>query len=149
MIALLKDRFLKKMLLKRAKIRRFFRKTIGSNIFFFYSNWKQFQVFKLEKFEFKITVRYGLFVKCTQLRPVNVVIVPVHLDSSIFKRYYTNNECLWLQWYKYFHEVKDEMFHSTRRSRVEWNISSFTEWKYLFHCTSEKNIHYLFYITAK
>ena len=62
---------------------------------------------------------------------------------------YTNNECLWVQWYKYFHEVKDEMFHSTRRSRVEWNISSFTEWKYLFHCMNEKNIHYLFYITAK
>ena len=52
--------------------------------------------------------------------------------------YYTNNECLWVQWYKYFHEVKDEMFHSTRRSRVEWTISSFTEWKYLFHCTNEK-----------
>ena len=51
---------------------------------------------------------------------------------------YTNNECLWVQWYKYFHEVKDEMFHSTRRRRVEWNISSFTEWKYLFHCTNEK-----------
>ena len=62
--------------------------------------------------------------------------------------YYTNNECLWVQWYKYFHEVKDEMFHSMRQSRVEWNISSFTEWKYLFHCTNE-NIHYLFYITAK
>ena len=35
------------------------------------------------------------------------------------------------------------MFHSTRRSRVEWNISSFTSWKYLFHCTNEKK-HSLF-----
>ena len=56
---------------------------------------------------------------------------------------YINNECLWVQWYKYFHEVKDEMFHSTRWSRVEWNISSFTEWKYLFHWTNEKK-HSLF-----
>ena len=22
---------------------------------------------------------------------------------------YTNNECLWVQWYKYFHELKDEL----------------------------------------
>ena len=58
----------------------------------------------------------------------------IHFDVE----HYTNNECLWVQWYKYFHEVKDEMFHSTRRSQVEWNISSFTEWKYLFHCTNEK-----------
>ena len=36
-----------------------------------------------------------------------------------------NNECLWVQWYKYFHEVKDEMFHSMMRSQVEWYISSF------------------------
>ena len=28
------------------------------------------------------------------------------------------------------------MFYSTSRSRVEWNISSFTEWKYLFHYTN-------------
>ena len=27
---------------------------------------------------------------------------------------------------KYFHSVKDEMFHSTRLRLVEWNISSFT-----------------------
>ena len=40
---------------------------------------------------------------------------------------YTNNECLWVQWYKYFHEVKDETFHSARQSRVEWTISSFTK----------------------
>ena len=58
--------------------------------------------------------------------------------SHVYICWYTNNECLWVQWYKYFHEVKDEMFHSTRRSRVEWNISSFTKWKYLFHCTNEK-----------
>ena len=41
--------------------------------------------------------------------------------------FYTNNGCLWVQWYKYFHEVKDEMFHSTRPSWVGWSILSFTE----------------------
>ena len=48
---------------------------------------------------------------------------------DIFCYQYTNNECLWVQWSKYFHEnseMKDEMLHSTRRSRVEWYISSFT-----------------------
>ena len=28
-------------------------------------------------------------------------------------QHYTDNECLCVQWYKYFHDVKDEMFHST------------------------------------
>jgi hypothetical protein len=46
-------------------------------------------------------------------------------DSAL---HYTNNECLRVQWYEYFHEVKDGMFHSTiGDSRVEWNIPSFTE----------------------
>ena len=35
---------------------------------------------------------------------------------------------------KYFHSVKDEMFHSHRWME---NISSFTEWKYLYHCTQK------------
>ena len=47
----------------------FLRKTIGSNIFFF-SNWKQFQVFEIAKFEFKVTVHYGLWTKCIQLWPL-------------------------------------------------------------------------------
>ena len=33
-----------------------------------------------------------------------------------------------MQWQEYFHEGKDGMFYSTRPSRVEWNIPSFTEW---------------------
>ena len=44
----------------------FFLKTIGSNNFV-YSNSKQFQVFKIAKFEFKVTVHYSLWAKCTQL----------------------------------------------------------------------------------
>ena len=35
---------------------------------FFYSNWNQFQVFKIAKFEFK--VHCGLWTKCTQLWPL-------------------------------------------------------------------------------
>ena len=64
----LKDRFLKKILSKIAKTmktRRFFRKVIiGSNNSF---TWKHFQVFKIAKFEFKVTVHYGLCTKCSQL----------------------------------------------------------------------------------
>ena len=62
-LALLKDRFLKKMLLIREKsVSFFFCKTIGSNNFF-YCNWKLFQVFKIAKFEFKVTVHYSLWAK--------------------------------------------------------------------------------------
>ena len=38
-----------------------------------------------------------------------------------------------MQWYKYFHEVKDEMYHSTRRSRVEWT----------FHLSPNENINFV------
>ena len=65
---LLKDRFLKKMLLKRAKlVASFF-----FFFFFFYCNWKQFQVFKIAKFEFKVSVHYGLWAKSTQLWALNI-----------------------------------------------------------------------------
>ena len=37
-----------------------------------------------------------------------------------------------MRWFKLFHSMKDETFHSTRWSWVKWYISSFTEWKYLF-----------------
>ena len=46
-----------------------------------------------------------------------------------------------MQWNKYFHSVKDEMYLSSRLRLVEWNISSFTSWKYLYHCTHK---HYLY-----
>ena len=58
--ALLKDWFLKNMLLKSANIRRLFFTKLFAQIFF-RSNWKQFQVFKLAQFEFKVTVPYGLW----------------------------------------------------------------------------------------
>ena len=77
----------------------------------------------------------------------NVQWVPdVKWQGSILVLYKTNNECFsFVQWNKYFHLVKDEMFHSTRRSRVEWNISSFTSWKYLYHCTHKHSLFvYLF-----
>ena len=57
---------------------------------------------------------------------------------------YTNNECYECNGTNIFIRWKMK----TRRSWVEWNISSFNEWKYLFHCTNAK--HPLFvYITAK
>ena len=37
---------------------------------FFYSNWKQFQVYKIAKLEFKVTVHYSLWAKCIQLWPL-------------------------------------------------------------------------------
>ena len=61
--------------LKRAKTCRFF--FFFSFLqhyklkWFFYCNWKQFQVFKRAKFEFKVIVHYGLLAKCTQLWPLN------------------------------------------------------------------------------
>ena len=48
------------------------------------------------------------------------VLAFIHTRINTINSEYTNNECLWVQWYKYFHEVKDEMSHSTRWSRVEW-----------------------------
>ena len=58
--------------------------------------------------------------------------------------YDANNEWLFVQWYRYFHEVKYDMLYSTtlRRIQVEMNISSFTEWKYLFYRMNK--IHSLF-----
>ena len=42
---------------------------------FFYSNWKQFLVFKIAKFEFMVTVHYSLWAKCTQLWPLKLSII--------------------------------------------------------------------------
>ena len=55
------------MLLKRTKSRRFFPKTIGSNNSFTLIEKKKNQVFKIAKFEFKVTEHYGLRAKGTQL----------------------------------------------------------------------------------
>ena len=55
----------------------FVRKTIGSNIFF-YSNWKQVQVFKIAKFELNVTIEYGLRAKCTQLWPLKDLRLELH-----------------------------------------------------------------------
>ena len=51
-----------------------------------------------------------------------------------------------VQWNKYLHSVKDEMFHSTRLHLFEWNISSFTLWKYLYHCF-HKHSSFVYYWT--
>ena len=51
--------FSRKCFWKEQKPVAFFRNTIGSK--FFYSNSKQFQVFKIAKFEFKVTIHYRLY----------------------------------------------------------------------------------------
>ena len=43
------------------------------------------------------------------------------------------------------HELKDGMFYSTRRSRVEWNIPAFNEWTCSHHCTNEKHSLFVLY----
>ena len=65
-LPLLKDWFLKKMFVKRARNHQliFVKKLLAQIIL---SNWKQFQVFKIVKFEFKVTVHYGLWAKYTLL----------------------------------------------------------------------------------
>ena len=74
-LALLKDRFLKNLLLKRAKTRcLFFVKTIGSNNSFTLIE-NNFRCFKIAKFEFKVTVHYSLWTKCTQLWPLKPNVI--------------------------------------------------------------------------
>ena len=70
---------------KRAKTRRFFFFFLQNYRLkkFLYSNWKQFQVFKIAKFEFKVTVHYSLWAKCTKLWPLNCVIVASCLKSKL------------------------------------------------------------------
>ena len=51
-----------------------------------------------------------------------------------------------MQWNKYFHSEKDEMYHSTWLHLVEWNISSFTSWTYLYHCTHKHSLFVYCYI---
>ena len=81
-LALLKDRFLKKNVIKRAKTHRLFSQNCRLKLFF-YSNWKQFQVFKITKFEFKVTVHYGLWANCTQLWPLK----DVNKDGIYFRSF--------------------------------------------------------------
>ena len=63
---LLKGQFLKKMLLKRAKTCLVFCKTIDSNNSFTLIE-NNYRFFTIAKFEFKVTVHYGLWAICIQL----------------------------------------------------------------------------------
>ena len=65
----LKDQFLKKMLLKRANTRRLFFAKLKTPIIV-YSNWKKIQVFKIAKFEFKVTVQYGQWQNASSCDPL-------------------------------------------------------------------------------
>ena len=74
----IKDRFLKKMLLKRAT-RRLFRNIIGHNNDFTLIEKKK--SYKIAEFEFKVTIHYGLWAKCTQLWPLKGLSHPDEKDS--------------------------------------------------------------------
>ena len=50
--------------------------------------------------------------------------------SMWLTNWYANNECLWVQWYKHFHEVKGEMVHSTREAKLNG----------IFHLSPHENI---------
>ena len=68
-LPLLKDRFLKKMQ-KSKNLSAFFLNIIGSNKSFTLIE-NNFRFLKIEKFEFKVTVHYGVWTKFTQLWPLN------------------------------------------------------------------------------
>ena len=50
----------------------YYRRTIVSR-YILLSNWKQLRVFKIAKFEFKVTIYYGLWAKCTLLWPLKYI----------------------------------------------------------------------------
>ena len=62
---------MKKVLLKRAKTRRFFFPQNYRLNSFFYSSWKQFQVVEIAKFEFSVTVHCGLWEKAPGCDPLS------------------------------------------------------------------------------
>ena len=54
------------------------------------------------------------------------------------------NNFSFVQWNKYFHSVKDEMFYSTWLRLVEWNISFFTI-VHLYHYAHKYSLFHLVY----
>ena len=74
--------FVMKMLLKKSKYPPLFPQNCKLE-WTFYSNWKQFQIFKIAKLEFKVTVHYGLWGKtpsCLFLTTGNVYY-SIHLGG--------------------------------------------------------------------
>ena len=62
-----------KSLLEEQNRSPFFRKNIGSNNSFTLIE-NNFKFLKIAKFEFKLTVHYGLWGKCNQLLPIKRVV---------------------------------------------------------------------------
>ena len=57
---------------------------------------------------------------------------------------YTNNECLWVQWCEYVHELKDGMFFLFNEAEPSlMEHSSFQ--RYLHYCTNEKHSLFVLY----
>ena len=65
---------------KSKNLSPFLRKTIGSNKSFTLIE-NNFRFFKIAKFEFKVTVHYSLWAKCTQLWPQNMSLICVRIGA--------------------------------------------------------------------
>ena len=86
------------------------------------------------------------FSRSDSLPPPPVVKSQLHkprdisLNSiQIMNVYDCNGTNIFMRW---------KMKCSTQRSKVEWNISSFTDWKKFVPLHEWENMHYLFYITC-
>ena len=62
----------------------------------------------------------------------------LNLCTSYIKQ--VMNVFSFVQWTIYFHSAKDKIFHSTQLRLIDWNISPFTLWKYLYHCTHKHSL---------
>ena len=56
----------------------------------------------------------------------------------MYKLYKTNNECFLIR-------AMEHIFSCGER----WNISSFTSWKYLYHCTRKHSLFVYYYFTVR
>lgn len=66
---------------------------------------------------------------------------PIEWQRFTWVLYTTYNECFaFVQWGEYLHSLKDWMFHCTRLHLVEWNIPSFSSWKYSQHYTHKHSL---------
>ena len=74
------------MLLKRAKTSRLFFSQNYRLKKSFYSNWKQFQVFKIAKLEFKVTLHYGLWTKMSLKNPFGKVVFQILAKIEMMRK---------------------------------------------------------------
>ena len=59
---------------KKTRTRHLLKQNYRRKYFFFDSYWNQFQVFKIDWFEFSVTVHYGLWAKRIQVLPLKYTL---------------------------------------------------------------------------